>query len=130
MGPPVERPHMDTARLLLGDPSARGDALAHAVGALVAFTLLVAIVGRVSTLLLAVGALLLLLLAAGGAYRDGGLVAALALAVLPAAGWLLGPLPTGYPVVLADVLLGLAVAVVVGVLGFALGVGVRTTVDA
>ncbi|MFB6172935.1 MAG: hypothetical protein ABEJ23_10400 [Haloarculaceae archaeon] len=117
---------MDTARTLLGDPTVRDDAVASALGTLVAGAALAAVFGHaLPTAALAVGALALLVFAAGAAYRGGGYPAALALALLPVVGWLVGPLPAGGTVAPRAALTALGAGVVVGTVGFALGVVAR-----
>lgn len=121
---------MDATRTLLGSPPVRGDALACALGATVAAAMLVAVVDNpVAGPLLGAGVLLLVTFAAGAAYRKGGLPAALALAVCPTLGWYLGPLPMGGRIDSATVLVGVGIAVALGVVGFAIGAGGRAVID-
>lgn len=121
---------MDATRTLLGSPPVRGDALACALGATVAAAMLVVVVDNpVAGPLLTAGALLLVTFAAGAAYRGGGLPAALTLVVCPVLGWYLGPLPPGGRVDSMTILVGVGIAVALGVVGFVIGLGARAAVD-
>lgn len=143
MGAPPAVPDMDSGSLLLGDPPVRDDDLANAAGLLLLLAGVRAAVdaapafalpGPLELAVLGVAGLVLLAFAAGSAYRGGGVVASLALALAPVLGALLVPTVaavTGAGVTpaprtaVAELLVGVAAAVAVGVVGFLLGVGAR-----